>query len=439
MRTLAHTLNDLRQRPFVRNVLAVATGAAAAQAITIAFAPLITRMYGPEAFGQLGAFLALLSMLSPAAALAYPIAIVLPKEDREAMEVAQLSLLLACLVSILIATFLFFTADKVLPVLGLDTVSSLVMLIPVAMFFSACMQVAEQWLIRKGKFSVTARVSILQSLLLNISKTGIGVFHPVASVLIGLAVAGRALHAFMLAAGAGLFAGQSLPKIDIQELLKRARVHADFPLYRAPQILLNALSQSLPIMLLASLFGPASAGFYALARTVMAVPSTLIGKSVSDVFYPRFTEAVHAGEELSGLIVKATAALAIVGLAPYGLVMVFGPDLFAWVFGSEWQGAGAYAQWLACWLFFGFINRPSVAAIAALSLQRFFLGYEVVSVLARVIAICTGFFVFESDMIAVAAFCLVGALLNILLITITITACSRSWRASGSLKQSVPG
>lgn len=81
MRTVSNTLIELSRRPFVRNVLAVVTGTATAQAITIAFAPVITRLYGPESFGQLGAFMALLNVLAPIAALTYPIAIVLPKKD----------------------------------------------------------------------------------------------------------------------------------------------------------------------------------------------------------------------------------------------------------------------------------------------------------------------------------------------------------------------
>ncbi len=43
----------------------------------------------------------------------------------------------------------------------------------------------------------------------------------------------------------------------------------------------------------------------------------------------------------------------------------------------------------------------SVAAIAALSLQKSFLLYEIALVVIRVVAIYAGFFVFESDRVAV--------------------------------------
>lgn len=52
----------LTKSKFVRNVAIVATGTAGAQAITMAFAPIITRLYGPEAFGLLGTFMAILAI-----------------------------------------------------------------------------------------------------------------------------------------------------------------------------------------------------------------------------------------------------------------------------------------------------------------------------------------------------------------------------------------
>ncbi|MEI8616628.1 oligosaccharide flippase family protein [Pseudoalteromonas sp. B193] len=69
---------------FVRSVIMVVSGAAGAQLLTMLFAPIITRFYGAEAFGLLGTFTAVLAILVPIAALAYPIAIVLPKNDDDA-------------------------------------------------------------------------------------------------------------------------------------------------------------------------------------------------------------------------------------------------------------------------------------------------------------------------------------------------------------------
>jgi len=88
---------------FAKNVALVATGTAGAQAITMAFSPAITRLYGPEAFGLLGTFTATLAIVTPIAALTYPIAIVLPKKDDDARGIAKLSVLLAFFISLAVA------------------------------------------------------------------------------------------------------------------------------------------------------------------------------------------------------------------------------------------------------------------------------------------------------------------------------------------------
>ncbi len=199
-----------------------------------------------------------------------------------------------------------------------------------------------------------------------------------------------------------------------------AKQYKDFPMYRAPQVFLNGISQSLPMLMLTSLFGPASAGFYSLGRMVLSVPTQFIGQSVGDVFYPRIAEAANNGENLSGMIIKATLTLAAVGIIPFGIVIAFGPWLFRFVFGAEWTVAGEYARWIAMWSLFAFINRPSVRAIPVLNLQRQFLFYEITSLAIRTGALFIVYYFFKSDIYAIMLFSLSGVVLNTFLISYTI-------------------
>lgn len=393
----------------------------------MAFAPVITRLYGPEAFGMLGTFMAVLAVLTPVAALTYPIAIVLPKSDADAKILAKLSAVLALAVALITALVLLVGGDWIAQALSLEAIAGFLLLIPVAMVFSAYQQILTQWLIRKKQFKITARVAVFQALTVNSAKAGVGWFHPVGAALVVIAAIGQAFHALLLWTGMkGRAEAHPRPEDgrtgSTRELAKR---HRDFPMYRAPQVALNALSQSLPVLMLASFFGPAAAGFYALGKQVMGVPSALIGQSVANVFYPRITEAAHNKENLASLILKATGALASVGALPFGLIVLFGPWLFNLVFGAEWDVAGEYARWLALWMYFGFLNRPSVAAIATLGLQGVFLVYEIISVAIRMLALYFGFFVWGSDIWAVALFSVAGVFLNSSLIIATLIKSKR--------------
>ena len=418
---------NLTKSKFVRNVAIVASGTAGAQAISMAFSPFVTRLYGPEAFGMLGTFMAVIAILVPTAALAYPIAIVLPKSDTDAKNLAKLSAALAFGVAIITATMLIIVGDWMAEMLGLEAIKSFLILIPVAMFFSAFHQILTQWLIRKKQFKIGARVAIMHALLINSSKIGIGFLYPVGAALIVLATTGQALHALLLWLGVRSRDG-ALPINDentgsIRELAKR---HSDFPLFRAPQITINAFSQSLPVLMLASLFGPSSAGFYSLGRMVMGVPLTLIAKSVGDVFYSRVTEAINNKDNIFKLILDATLTLFVIGIFPFALVIAFGPWLFSLVFGSEWAMGGEYARWLAVWLFFGFMNSPSVAAMPALGMQKWLLFYEIFSTGSKVAALFLGFFYFNDDLAAIAFMCVAGVFAYSALITKVLFKAYRS-------------
>lgn len=419
---LKDQLIKLVKRPFIRNVIILSSGTAAAQIIGMLLSPVITRLYGPESYGLMGTFLAIVSIIGPIAALTYPIAIVLPKKESEAKGLIKLSLLITAFFSLVVFLFLFLFHDQIVGIFQLEDIGSYLYLIPIVLLFAGLLQVTEQWLIRTKQFSVSAKATFLQAVIVNGGKVGIGFFHPVASVLVLFSTLTQGLKAFLMLfftrnTNKKLLKSSFRERVSIHMLAKKYR---DFPVFRAPQIFLNALSQNLPILMLTSFFGPASAGFYAIGRTVLTIPSTLIGKSVGDVFYPRISEAANNNENLTVLIKKATVVLGLVGVIPYGVVFAFGPWLFGFVFGSEWIIAGEYARWISLWMFFMFMNQPSVKALPVMSAQSFHLRFTVFTLVIRFSLLAIGYFAFSSDLIAIALFGISGAVLNLTLILLTI-------------------
>lgn len=414
-------LLELAKKPFVRNVTILATGTALAQAVTMVFSPIITRLYGPEAYGILGVFTGIVGIISPIAALAYPIAIVLPRNEEDAKGLARLSLFIAGGMSILVTLILLFLNDPLIALFKIEVIAPYIYLIPLVIFFSALLEVMSQWLIRTNQYSITAKVAFLQALIMNSTKAGIGWFNPTAVVLIIFATINSGFQAFMLFVGMKRSKRKQSIEIDKPETLKDlAKKYRDFPMFRAPQIFINAISQSLPVFLLASFFGPSSVGFYSIGIAVLSMPSQLIGKSVGDVFYPRIAKAANNKENLTYLIKKATFALAATAVVPFGLVILFGPWLFQFVFGQEWLVAGEYARWLAIWSFFMFLNSPSINALPVMNEQLFHLKFTIFSLVGRTAALAIGYYFFSSDLVAIALFGIIGAILNFSIISITI-------------------
>jgi O-antigen/teichoic acid export membrane protein len=419
---MKNIIQSVGKNPFVSNVIIMASGTAAAQMISMLLSPVITRLYGPEAYGLMGTFIAIVMIITPIASLTYPIAIVLPKHNSEAKGIIQLALSVSIVIAGIISLILLVYYQKIVDLFHLNEIGAFLYLIPITILCAGALQVTEQWLIRTKQFKVSARATFMQALISQGSIVGIGFMYPAASVLVITQSLREGLKAILLL----LF----IKKSDANNLFEKTKIkpskktlintYKDFPLYRAPEVFLNALSQSLPILMLTSFFGPVSAGFYTICKTVLNLPTQLIGKSVGDVFYPRIAEAANNSENLTRLIKKATLSLAAIGIIPFGVIIIFGPWLFSFVFGSAWLNAGEYARWIAIWSYFGFINQPSVRSLPVMFAQSFQLKYTIFMLVVRIIMLGIGYYVFSNDIVAIALFGISGAILNMGLILITL-------------------
>ncbi|WP_068637833.1 oligosaccharide flippase family protein [Thauera butanivorans] len=402
----------------VKSVATMAGGTALAQAITILFTPIITRLFPPEAYGALGTFSSLITILVPLVALSYPMAIVLSRDDSEAVSLTQLSGLIALLFAAVTLFLALMFEGELLDYMGMENFTGLPYLFAFAVLFSGLAQVFRSWLLREKDFSSLARMEVINSLFNNVSKSALGFFFPLAAALIGIYAFGQAVQTLLYTLG--LKARRGLAALGTFDALANAPVVArkfsDFALYRAPQGFINAISQSLPILVLGFAFDQAVVGYYALAKSILSAPLTLVGKSVSDVFYPRLAEAVAEREDVSRLLIRSTLILFGIAALPFGVVFFYGPELFSFVFGTQWHNAGVFAGWISIWLLFGFINRPSVSAIAPLGIQKFLLGYEVLSIVAKALALAFGILVLKDETISVALFSCAGAIVNLYLV-----------------------
>jgi len=426
---MSDKLIRLRRKPFVRNVSVVAAGTMLAQAISIGFAPVITRLYGPEAFGVLGVFLACTTLIVSVGSLTYDIAIVLPEKDDEARAVVTLAMIIALALSLISTLGLLLFREPLIRTFNLESISSLLMLMPLLIFFTACQKIAMQWLIRTSQFVRKAWVRIFQSLFLNIAKSGVGLINPTAMALVVVSTLGEAIHAIMLIgtplkSSLSFFRRPFPPWFCTASILEVAYKHRDFPLYQAPNAVIQNLTRNLPMLLFAGFFGPIYAGYYALGEKVLKNPSRIISQSVGDVFFARIARACNRDEDVGRLLIRVTIGMAVVGVLPCLALVISGPMVFGVVFGKEWTLGGEYARWLSIWIFFDFISGPAAKTVRAIGIQRFYLIYGVVTSAIRISMLLLGTLRFRNDLLAVALFSMAGAGASIVLIAIVIVESS---------------
>lgn len=147
---MLNKIQQLTKSNFARNVAIVETGTAGAQAIAMAFSPAITRIYGPDTFGAMGTFIAIFEIVSPLAALSYPIAMVLPEKDSDAIGLAKASLWIALLSSFIATLVLLTFKTPIVNTFNLKAIEPYIVLLPATMLFSVLVAIATQWTIRKN-------------------------------------------------------------------------------------------------------------------------------------------------------------------------------------------------------------------------------------------------------------------------------------------------
>src|SRR5699024_11203481 len=104
--------------------------------------------------------------------------------DRNAIQIIKLSLCITLFVSSVLYLFLILFNNQIIKLFNLNDVSIFLYLVPLTIGFAGIMHIVDQWIIRKKKFIVNAKVSLIQSFAINSGKIGVGYFHPFASVLI---------------------------------------------------------------------------------------------------------------------------------------------------------------------------------------------------------------------------------------------------------------
>jgi O-antigen/teichoic acid export membrane protein len=399
-----------RRNPLVKRLLQVVSGNFAAQLIVLLAAPVITRIYSPEVFGIQGVFLSAVSLLAPLVALRYPMAIVLGRSNREVRQAEQFSTAIAALTCVLLFILLLLAREPVSGLLGLDELGLLILFLPVMLFFTGVQEIVNYRAARFNHFKELSFVTALQAFLTNSGRILGGLLLPVASTLVLISTAGPALHAGLLSRATKKGTrSKRIPRETFSSMRKFLVENKEFPLYRAPADFVHSASQALPVILLTVFSGPAVAGFYTLARSVLNLPANIIGSAIGNVFYAHFAETARELKPLLKTALKTTLFLLVGPGFLVILVCFFAPSIFAFVFGEEWRDAGTYARWMSVWIAFALAKIPGVRVAPVIGRQGVLLVAHIAILVLCIGAMVLAHLVSTDPLVLVIAYSLASA------------------------------
>jgi lipopolysaccharide exporter len=377
---------------FAPDVMKLVGGTAVAQVLTVLVAPILSRIYPPDAFGTAAVFISIASMIGVIACLRYELAIMLPEHDGDAANLLAVSLSIVLIVTSLTAVIVLCAGDPILRMLNLPELSSYLWLLPLFVLPNGVFLALNYWNSRTRHFGRLSVAKIFQSGATNGIQLGAGVAGQAqAAGLIEGSVLGAVVATIVL--------GIQIWRDDRQEfmravhwprMLEWAKRHRKFPFFTTWSALLNTLSWQLPTFLLAAFFSPTVVGYYALGNRMLRLPMNLVGNAISQVFFQRASESQQVDGDLASVVALLFRRLVAWGAFPMLLLAVIGQDIFIVVFGREWAEAGVYTQILSIWMFFVFISSPLSTLYSVLERQQSALLINMVLFVTRLVALAAG-------------------------------------------------
>lgn len=370
----------MRRNSFVSG-LAVLTSASLLQnLITFASAPVVARLFSPAEFGIAGLIQALGAVPVLMASGQYYLAIGIARSRSESVNLACLSIGLAPLCALLALPVTAYLQERpnLLPPM-LEGVAGYLWTIPAFMVTASWLFVTRLWEIRFAHYRPLVLNRLIESGVMAGSQIGLGLAGIGPLGLIAgrwLGTAAAALHGLRLVI-AQLGVG-GLRVVQLRRMRALARRHWQFPAYQLPAQAVGELGRQLTPLLLGFYYSLTAVGFYWFAHRLLERPAIVFGSNIGRVFYQHAADRRKEGRPVSRLYWRSVGVLGATCIVPFGVVILFGPALFAWVFGTEWERAGHFARWIALANFTFLIGFPARGATALFDLQR---SYAVVETL----------------------------------------------------------
>lgn len=401
---------------FKADLLTMMTGTSFAQLLTVVLSPVMTRLYTPAAFGILGVYLSLAAILNSVSTLRYDQALMLPKENETAANLFWCAALSTAMISGLTLSAGLIFLKPILSALREHSVSRLVLLLPVSILFYGIYTALNSWSIRQKQFGRSSFSQVARSFSINGVQIAAGIMKTGASGLIAGVITGDFAGALVLTQRLGKkHLGQLKRALNWKGIRQAAFQYRDFPLFSSSQNLLNTVSQNIPLLLLAKYFGPAVTGLYVLGVRGLQIPMNFISSSLRPVFFQRASETTNQGGDTYLLFKKTTLHLLALVAIPAVMILLFGPDLFAFILGAKWRTAGVYARWLILWLMLMFANVPAVLFAQIYRKQKAVLIQDICLLACRILAMVIGGLK-NDPLLAIILYSLVGVCFNLFII-----------------------
>ncbi len=341
-------------------------GTVLAQLIPIAIQPVIRRIYTDTETGRFDVYLSIVSILVSFVHLNYARVVVIPKEDKSAVNLLSGAVLSSFVFAIVFFVVFTLAGEEFLELFNLPMdILPWLNFVPLSVFFIGAYTSMGVWLTRKKRFKAVAYNKFLRRSTEGVTQITSKAFSG-NGLIIGSIIGDLfnfIAHVFQVKKS-----GFSLEDIELKEIKKEFIRYKDFPLYSMLPTLLNTLSANLPIIIIGGVYTEQIVGQFGLSRMVLAIPLALVSVAISQVLLQKTAEKAHKKESIFPLVKSLFFVLAGLSLLGTIIIYFFSDTIFTIAFGKEWMLASEMSRILIFSFAVSFVVSPF--SVLLISLER---------------------------------------------------------------------
>lgn len=335
------------------------------QIIPIAAIPFLTRLLNPQQMGHYQIALSIALVALPFAVFQADIFVPIAHDVDEVRALVRRALLTTLIVGSIATSVAALLPNGG----GLEAAVTTAVLLATLTIIS----VSNAVLIRKNDMNRLVHRNMLGGAFVAIFQTMFAIIHPTAISLGFGMLLGRVLCQILLRSKIGCESHSDIANVPkgFWRVLSGAGANA-----------LGTFASQMPMLLVAPVYGAASAGYLGLGQRVVGAPTGLIGQGVNQVIVADASAIIRSGEaKLWSGLRRQIVMLISLSLAAAIAIAIIIPPLTPWIFGAAWAPAGKYMQILALPMCLQLVAIPMAPLMVMLGMQRAMLAIQICRIL----------------------------------------------------------
>lgn len=393
--------------------LTVAIGGGLGALTALGLAPVISRIYDPETFGEFALLVAVVSTFVGFTTLRFEILGQTEKTERAfaaSIKLAIASALFISLVATAVALVAYFLGE----------ISIYWTLVGALMFVGSIQSVGSAIYSRRQEFKTVAMCSFAQQSSMPAVQALIGLVSPSVGALVG----GFAIARLPWTTSFwSVFRVRTTPMRDVYFCHRRSASQAGL------SALVNSAGGQVLLLGLSVGYGAAIVGIVGMAVRLVVGPLSIVSQSVGIALIGKIGLLVreHRSSELLATLRRAALGQAALAAVPCLGVIALAPWLLPMILGPGWDGAGIAASILAIGAYAQFIGSPFAQVLNLTGDSKTLLGWDILRLVGLSIGIMTPLIIGGDWISAMIGYCIAQVAIYIAL-GITV---ARALRAEG--------